>query len=375
MNSKDKMNAVFNGAKLDSFPVVVPYTDLLHRDRWEEITKQPSWTYFEWLKMEPKEHCKEYERFLEILPFDWITPCWANPRQDRETMEIIKKDDGSYLVKEKGTVREIPDDLHHLTPPPREERVVYTKKDVDEQVEVISAETLASLGHLDYIEEAVKSIGDRCFITAVVSDTFAECYEYVGISNLFTLLYEEPELIHYLSEKLLAKVTEEIRALGKVGVDAIFVEECLNTSDMLSPAFFHEFAVPYTRRIVDEVQSQNMKAILAYFGGVADRVEAINSLGADGLLVETSMKNYVNDLAEIGAKLTGSTCLFGNIDPYGVLEKSSDEGLKQKIEEQAAVGRKIMKGRFIISTGSPVTPKTTLERLRSFIYIGGQTVI
>jgi hypothetical protein len=57
------------------------------------------------------------------------------------------------------------------------------------------------------------------------------------------------------------------------------------------------------------------------------------------------------------------------------LEKSSDEGLKQKIEEQAAVGRKIMKGRFIISTGSPVTPKTTLERLRSFIYIGGQTVI
>jgi len=41
MNSKDKMNAIFNGTKLDHFPVVVPYTDLLHRDRWEQITKPP----------------------------------------------------------------------------------------------------------------------------------------------------------------------------------------------------------------------------------------------------------------------------------------------------------------------------------------------
>ncbi len=370
MNSKEKMNAVFNGAKLDRFPVVVPYPDLLHRDRWEEITKQPSWTYFEWLKMEPKEHCKEYERFLEILPFDWITPCWANSREEREAMEIIKNENGTYQVKENGTVREIPEDLHHLTLPPQEDRVVFSKEDIEEKVEVVSAETLISLGHLDYIEEAVKSIGDKCFITAVVSDTFAECYEYVGISNLFTLLYEEPDLIHYLSEKILEKVTEEIRALGKVGVDAIFVEECLNTSDILSPAFFLKFAMPYTRQIVAEVQSQSMKAILAYFGGVADRAEEINSLGADGLLVETSMKNYVNDLAEIGAKLSGNTCLFGNIDPYGILEKSSDEVLKQKIKEQAAIGRKIMDGRFIISTGSPVTPKTTIERLRSFIDLG-----
>jgi uroporphyrinogen-III decarboxylase len=372
MNSKDKMNAVFSGAPLNHFPVVVPYTDLLHRDRWEEITKQPSWTYLEWLKMEPKEHCKEYERFLEILPFDWITPCWANSREDRESMEIIKNENGTYLVKEKGTVREIPEDLHHLTPPPQEERLVYSKEDIEEKVEVISAETLISLGHLDYIEEAVKSIGNSCFITAVVSDTFAECYEYVGISNLFTLLYEEPDLIHHLSEKLLEKVTEEIRALGKVGVDAIFIEECLNTSDMLSPAFFNKFAMPYSRRIVAAVQSQNMKAILAYFGGVADRVEEINSLGADGLLVETSMKNYVNDLTDIGGKLSGKTCLFGNIDPYGILEKSSDQVLKQKIEEQAAIGRKVMGCRFIISTGSPVTPKTSIERLRTYIDIGRQ---
>ncbi len=370
MNSKDKMDAVFNGASLNHFPVVVPYTDLLHRERWEEITKQPYWTYFEWLKMEPKEHCKEYERFLEILPFDWITPCWAKSREDRENMEIIENEDGTYQIKERDLVTRIPEDLHYLTPPPQEERLVYTREDIEEKVEVVSAETLISLGHLDYIEEAVKSIGDRCFITAVVSDTFAWCYEYVGISNLFTLLYEEPDLIHCLSERLLEKVTGEIKALGRVGVDAIFIEECLNTTEILSPSFFLEFAMPYTYRIVAEVQSQNMKAIPAYFGGVADRVEEINSLGADGLLVETSMKNYVNDLADIGGRLTGETCLFGNIDPYGVLEKSSAEVLKQKVEEQAAIGRKIMDGRFIISTGSPVTPGTTIERLRSFIEIG-----
>ena len=50
MNAKDKMTAVFNGAILEHFPVVVPYTDLLHRDQWEIITGKPCWTYFEWQK-------------------------------------------------------------------------------------------------------------------------------------------------------------------------------------------------------------------------------------------------------------------------------------------------------------------------------------
>jgi hypothetical protein len=102
MNSKDKMNAVFSGVNLSHFPVVVPYPDLLHRDQWEKITKQPYWTYFEWLKMEPKEHCKEYERFMEMLPFDWITPCWASSREDRENMEIIESEDGHLPGKRKG---------------------------------------------------------------------------------------------------------------------------------------------------------------------------------------------------------------------------------------------------------------------------------
>lgn len=372
MNAKEKMNAVFNGATLEHFPVVVPYTDLLHRDQWEKITGKPYWTYFEWQKMEPKEHCRAYEEFLELLPFNWITPSWAASREEREEMEIVEGENGFYLNKKSDALKEIPAELHHLTPPPPEERLVYTREDVEEKVEIIPAEMLISLGHLDYIEETVKGMGDRCFITAVVSDTFAWCYDYVGITNLFTLLYEETDLIHFLSEKLLEKVKEEIRALSMVGVDAIFIEECLNTSEILSPAFFREFSLPYSRQIVKEAQALNMKAIPAYFGGVADRVEAIDSLGADGLLVETSMKNYVNDLSEIGRKLNSNTCLFGNIDPYGVLEKGSDDLLKQKIKEQAEIGRNIMSGRFIISTGSPVTPKTTIKRLRDFIEFGSK---
>ena len=113
--------------------------------------------------------------------------------------------------------------------------------------------------------------------------------------------------------------------------------------------------------------SLGQKVILIYFGGIADRVEQILSLGADGLIMETSMKSYVNDLGDIASQIKGRTCLFGNIDPVGIVQKGTDEQLQEEIERQTRVGRSL--GSFVVSTGSPITPLTPVERIRRFIEI------
>ena len=137
------------------------------------------------------------------------------------------------------------------------------------------------------------------------------------------------------------------------------------TSDMVSARYYERFSLPYIRCMVDEIHRLGHKAIVIYFGGVMDRLDLIAESGTDGLIVETSMKGYVNDIGEIVRKIGNRTTLFGNIDPAGVLENGSDEEMESEIDRQITAGKQ---GRgFILSTGSPITPGTSLPRIQRFI--------
>jgi uroporphyrinogen-III decarboxylase len=57
--------------------------------------------------------------------------------------------------------------------------------------------------------------------------------------------------------------------------------------------------------------------------------------------------------------------LFGNLDPYQDLELSSDAELIMAMKQQIEIGKRY--GRFVVSTGSPITPGTSLERVQNYI--------
>ena len=200
-----------------------------------------------------------------------------------------------------------------------------------------------------------------------VVGTFWQCTGQVGETNLFALLHDEPELIEYLSARLLERTIEDIRALAAAGDDAIYIDDALTTCDLISPAFYERFSMPYVREMVREIHRLGKMAVLIYFGGVADRIPQILSLGTDALCVETSMKSYTNDLAPIAVQAGDQLCLWGNIDPVRIVQDATEERMIQEIAQQVEVGRG--SGKFIISTGSPITPLTRLARVRRFIDI------
>jgi len=119
------------------------------------------------------------------------------------------------------------------------------------------------------------------------------------------------------------------------------------------------------REMVSEIHRLGHKAIIIYFGGIADRLGQIASIGADGLSMETSMKNYVNDIDYIADKIGDKITLFGNIDPVNILQRGTNEELEIEIERQAKALKKC-RG-FIMCTGSPITPSTSLKRVQKFI--------
>jgi uroporphyrinogen decarboxylase len=188
------------------------------------------------------------------------------------------------------------------------------------------------------------------------------------LTNLYAMLAEQPSLIHELSKRILEQNIEEIRWLAHAGGDAIYIDDAMTTSDMISPAHFEEFSLPYMRQMVREIHTLGHKAIIIYFGGIADRLDLIAAIGADGLSMETSMKNYVNDIGQIAQSIGRRVSLFGNVDPVGMLERAGDEELEAEMRRQARGGARA-RG-YIACTGSPITPATPLSRVRRFLELG-----
>lgn len=372
MTSKEMVYAAFEGRKLEHFPVASPYTFLAIIDHWTELTGLPLWKYYEWLISEPEERKEIHKLFVEKLPFDILDFGYHSYSADeRRNMEVVLKDGKAYYhYKKENKYEKLSENTHESGSAggPVETRIVFDKADAREKVKVEKAESSIARGCNEYKEKAVRLFGDEKFIySGAVVNTFYMCSHYVGMINLFSLLYDDSDLIEYLSERILEQNIETIRTMAAAGGDAIWIDDATSTKDMISTAMYEKYSLPYLRQQVKEIQRLGKKAVLIYFGGIADRVEQIVSTGADALLMETSMKGYVNDFEATARQINGRMCLFGNIDPVGVLEFGSDQLLYDTIAEQVRIGRQY--GRYVTSTGSPITPKTSVSRMRRFIDI------
>lgn len=367
MTSKKRVQAALEGRPTDRLPVTLAYAQLYHEDHFAELTGCPWWDVHKWRHMCVDEHMKIYRQMIDIAPFDILQPQIGPSREDREKIEFAVKDGKPFMYDHRtGTWSELRMSAGHPREErPQETRWVWNRKDADEYIKKNDADTWFQSGGLDYAVETARQLGDEFFVlTGGVVGTLFSCSRHVGLTNLFAMLIEEADLIEYMEQKILENNIESIRALAKCGGDGIYIDDATASNDMISVAMYERFCLPYVKEMVNEIHRLGHKAILIYFGGIADRLEQIAYIGADGLIMETSMKNYVNDIGETVEKIGDRLTLFANIDPL-LLEKASDEGLENEIKRQGAAGRK---GRgFIMSTASPVTPETSLSRIRRFI--------
>jgi len=372
LTSKELVYAAMAGKKLAHYPVHTAYIMLAHADHWQELTGLPPVEYYKWLIGDPAEHEPIYKLFAEKLPFDTFQPsCHYRSAEERENMEVVVKECKIYYHRKKeDTFHYMTDNIHEngLSGELVEERTVFTKDDVREKVIVQKSEDFIASGKNDFLDAAVKSVGkDKFIINGGICNTFYACSWYVGLTNLISLILEEGEFIHYLSNRILEQSIETIRAYSKAGGDAIYIDDAASTNDMISREHFEEFCLPYLIKAVDEIHRQGKLAFGIYFGGIDDRADLIASAGYDIVLMETSMKGYVNDYSSIYKKMGGKVCLMGNLNPYDDIELKSDEDLFLAIKKQVEDGRSC--GKYITSTGSPLTPNTSVDRIRRFIDI------
>lgn len=368
MTNKQRVHAALDGKPVDRMPVGVMYGHLYELDHFSELTGQPQWHLHKWLNASPEEYLETFRLMAERAPFDIVNPAAAPSRERRKATEFIESGGKVYRL-EGGRRYEVAPAVtpgHASDYHANETQTVFDKRDIDERVKPVKAEDAIAAGVNDYIDAVVATLGkDHFILCGGPTGTIWSCGQYLGQTNLLTMLIEKPEFVDYLSRKILERDLETIRRIAAAGVDAIWLDDATATSDMISVDHYERFSLPYITEMVLEIHQQGCKAILIYFGGVMDRLEQIASTGADGLAPEAGMKNYTNDIGEIAAAIGDRISLFGNINPYDTLERASDGDLAAEVARQAAAGCKA-RG-FIMCTGSPITPGTPLARVRQFI--------
>lgn len=365
MKSKERIYNAIEEHPVDIMPVSVPYNNLYFQDHFTEFTGKPNIELLKWLHSEPQEYIKVYKQMIEKVSFDIVEPHYTAPAERRANIEFVEKDGQIFAHnKKEGTFELIESGGGHAFKSiANEKQIVFDEEDI-RRIRILKAEDLAD--RYDYARAVVEDMGKTHFIlTGGVTGILWECHAYLGFTNTLMMLAENSPLLKYLAEKMLEQNLEKIRAACICKGDAIYIDDALAYSDVISKKHYESFVLPYTQKMVDEIHRHNHKVIIIYFGGVMDRLDLIVETGADALICETTMKGYNNDISKIAELIGNKISLFGNIDPIGILQNGTDEQLEAEIRYQAEAGKKA-RG-FIMSTGSPITPFTPVDRVRRFI--------
>jgi hypothetical protein len=371
MNSKQRCRAALMGLPTDRPPVTVLYNMLYYEDHFSELTGLPPHELVRWLNSDPDEYFRIFKIMHAQAPFEMLQPHMAPSRSERLASEFIYQD--GRLVRRNRSNGVIEDLLsvsgHAKNYAANQAQMIFSHRDIPHVIEVPNPQKQIAAGLNDYLEKFVTEMGsDHYIVSGGVVGTIYSCGWYLGQQNSLAMLLDQPDLVTAVCQRITEQNISTIQQLASAGGDAIYIDDATATSDMISLKHYERFSLPYMTLLVNEIHRLGHQAILIYFGGVMDRLEAIASTGADGLLMETRMKGYTNDISEAVRRVGKSITLFANIDPLGILQEASEAGLEAEIRRQFTAGRS---GRgFVISTASPITPATPLSRVQKFLDLG-----
>jgi uroporphyrinogen decarboxylase len=138
------------------------------------------------------------------------------------------------------------------------------------------------------------------------------------------MMFERPELMHRLLDKLAAAVTAYLNAQVAAGAQALMVFD--TWGGVLSPRDYELFSLAYMRKIVQgltRVADDRRVPVVLFTKNGGQWLRQMSESGADALGVD-----WTTDLADARALSGGKVALQGNLDPcvlYAPPEKIREE--------------------------------------------------
>ena len=165
--------------------------------------------------------------------------------------------------------------------------------------------------------------------------------------NLFTDLYDHPEIIHELLGKAKPVLTEAARRACELDIDVLYMagDICGRNGALISPKSLREFHFDYVKDAVNAAHDAGKKVFYHSDGYVLDIVDIYVEYGIDGC---NPVEPRYNDANEFVKRSGGKLILYGGLDNCSAIPDGTPETVKAHVRNQFdALGKD---GRLIFSS-------------------------
>lgn len=333
MTGRQKIEAAFSKEGTGEVPVVICHERIFIRDHWKQLFSYPKW-YMESPDLDTQILWRS--EAIDRIGQDWTRLF---------TFHSLSSSDSEPVIPEQ--TADTPEEIDILIPVPS----------ISVYDEVIHN------GRNDLAVGILKKYGSEIYPFYYTVSPLCSCYSLWGFEGMMTKIATEPELVKHACRRYLDLAVRDVRTAALLGAGGIWIDEYF--TDIISPDTFKELNCPFMKQLIDEIRSLRLHSIYYFCGNPAGKMEHIMSVCPDAIAFEESKKGFKLDIEDIVSAVSGRCTVLGNLDAIGILQDGTGEQLKTEIKRQLSAGRQ-NGGRFIMSTGSPVTPGTTIERVRLY---------
>ena len=210
---------------------------------------------------------------------------------------------------------------------------------------------------VEAVRQAKAAITDKPLLAGMIGP-YSLAGRLCDVTEIMYLCFDEPEAVHTVLDKATQYLIQYGQAMKAAGADGIMMAEPL--AGILSPDMAEEFSMPYVKRIIDALQTEDFAVIYHNCGNsVPAMLDQIYALGAAAYHFGNAI-----DMAEIMARTPADILAMGNIDPAGEFAGGT-------VESITAATRQLLEkcghyANFIPSSGCDIPAHAKWENIHAF---------
>ena len=195
----------------------------------------------------------------------------------------------------------------------------------------------------------------------------------VGYDNLCFMLYEEPELVKCICDRIgagLIDYYEAVADLDVVGALCYNDDWGFNTQTLISPPHLREYVFPWAKRIVELGHRNGKPCVLHSCGHYESIIEDI--IGDMHFDARHSYEDNIVPVEQAYEALQGKIAVVGGIDVNFLCQKTPEEILARSL---AMLQRTAERGGYALGSGNSIAqyvPTESLNAMRKAVEIFGR---
>ena len=210
--------------------------------------------------------------------------------------------------------------------------------------------------YIKTIENAVKLITDRPVLAGAIGP-FSLSGRLLDMTEIMVMSMTDPELVHMVLEKTSEFIIKYLTSLKNAGANGVVIAE--PAAGLLSPDLNADFSVPYVKKIVEAVQTDEFVVVYHNCGNTIPLINDILKIGA-------KMYHFGNAISmkEMIKLVPDDILVSGNVDPSSKFRNGTVQEIREatlKLLEECA-----QYDNFIVSSGCDIPPASPLENIDAF---------